>query len=149
MASKVAILSDTHGVLSPEVLNVIKGCEHVIHAGDFGSDAILETLRNTARIYAVRGNCDGRLRNKLQTRLFFQIEDVRFALSHVRGDARAHYSKADVIIYGHTHVYSEISEANKLWLNPGSTTRPRGGGPKSMVVMEIDGSDYQLTKLTF
>ena len=55
---KLAVISDTHNVLKPQVRDICAGCDAIIHAGDFTSEAILDELRPLASVYVVRGNND-------------------------------------------------------------------------------------------
>ena len=55
---KVGVISDTHGLLRPEALAALAGCEQIIHAGDIGSPEILERLASIAALHVVRGNND-------------------------------------------------------------------------------------------
>ena len=55
---RIAILSDTHGLLRPEVLEVLRTCEVILHGGDMNSRKILDELEEIAPVYAVRGNAD-------------------------------------------------------------------------------------------
>ena len=52
------MVSDTHGLLRPEVLTALAGVDHILHLGDVGSPAILKSLTQIAPIHAVRGNID-------------------------------------------------------------------------------------------
>ena len=60
---KIAVLSDTHGLLRPEVLEQIESCDALIHAGDIGSQRIIDEifihLKPRVPVYFVRGNNDG------------------------------------------------------------------------------------------
>ena len=56
---RVAVISDTHGLLRPEVLEVLGTCEAVLHGGDMDDPETLERLRQAGPVYAVRGNGDG------------------------------------------------------------------------------------------
>ena len=55
---KIGIISDTHGLLRPEILEILKGCYCIIHAGDVNKPEILDKLRMMGSIYVVRGNND-------------------------------------------------------------------------------------------
>jgi predicted phosphodiesterase len=54
----IGIISDTHGLLRPEVVNALAGCDHILHAGDVGDNQVLERLARIAPVTAVRGNMD-------------------------------------------------------------------------------------------
>ena len=58
MAKKLGIISDTHGLLRPEVMEILKDCDCILHGGDINKPEILDQLRPMAAIYAVRGNND-------------------------------------------------------------------------------------------
>ena len=58
MATKIAVLSDTHGLLRPEVLDRIVGCDAIIHGGDINKPEIIDRLNEIAPVYVVRGNND-------------------------------------------------------------------------------------------
>src|SRR5690606_23976473 len=55
---QVGLISDTHGLLRPQALDALRGCDAIVHAGDIGDPAILEALRALAPLTAVRGNND-------------------------------------------------------------------------------------------
>ena len=54
MAKKIGIISDTHGLLRPEVLEILKTCDCILHAGDVDRPEILDQLRPLGNLYAVR-----------------------------------------------------------------------------------------------
>ena len=55
---RVAVLSDTHGLLRRTVVDRLKGCACILHAGDVISQSDLDELAVYGSLYAVRGNCD-------------------------------------------------------------------------------------------
>ena len=59
MSARVGILSDTHGLMRPEVLEILKTCDYVLHAGDFTEEKILDQIRFLGTLYAVRGTDTG------------------------------------------------------------------------------------------
>ena len=58
MSKRIAVLSDTHGLLRPEVLDAIAGCDAIIHSGDINKPEIIDRLKEIAPVYVVRGNND-------------------------------------------------------------------------------------------
>lgn len=54
MKEKIGIISDTHGLLRPEVLEILKECKYILHAGDVNKDEILDVLRSMGNLYVVR-----------------------------------------------------------------------------------------------
>ena len=149
MSAKVGIISDTHGLMRPEALEILKTCDYVLHAGDFTEEKILDQIRFMGRLYAVRGNCDGYWARGLAEKLRFRIEDLEFLMVHNRNHAGSAAGEADVIVSGHTHRYSEEMMDGRLWLNPGSCGWPRFPGEVSMAVMEITGQKYRITRIMF
>ncbi|MCI6004969.1 MAG: metallophosphoesterase family protein [Blautia sp.] len=71
---KIGIISDTHGVMRPEVLEILKSCDCIFHGGDINKPEILDMIRPLASIYAVRGNNDGEWAKGLAKSLHFSIE---------------------------------------------------------------------------
>lgn len=55
---KIAVISDTHGLLRPEIVEKIKDCEQILHAGDIDKQEIIDRLKEMAPLCAVRGNAD-------------------------------------------------------------------------------------------
>ena len=55
---KIGIISDTHGLLRPEVIRALEGCEAILHGGDINRQEILDRLEDIAPVHAVRGNND-------------------------------------------------------------------------------------------
>ena len=147
MATKVGIISDTHGLLRPEVLEILKDCDCILHAGDVTQERLLDEIRNFGNLYVVRGNNDGAWARGISERLRFKIEDVEFLMVHDKLDVGDKFTEADVIVYGHSHRYSEKMIDGRLWLNPGSCGYPRFGGEVSMVVMTIDHGKYEVKKI--
>ena len=85
MAVRIGIISDTHGILRPEVLEILGTCSVIFHAGDFDREEILDRLRPLGSVYAVRGNNDGSWARCLRTTLSFALEGVRFHMSTTGG----------------------------------------------------------------
>ena len=142
----VGILSDTHGVLRPEVLERLEGCDAVIHAGDFADRSVFDELQRLTRLYAVRGNNDWRWENDLPECLDFSIEGLRFTMAHDRRQIRRDLSGIDAAIFGHTHSYFEQVIGGRLWLNPGSCGRPYFGKGLSFALMRIDGASWHIER---
>ncbi len=108
---RLGIISDTHGLLRPEVFEVFREVDHILHAGDIGSAALLDELEAIAPVTAVYGNTDGfDLRGRLPDVVQTRIEGLDFVVTH--GDQFGSptpellyeaYPNAEVIVFGHTH----------------------------------------------
>ncbi len=75
---RVVILSDTHGLLRPEVLDYLSGADAILHGGDINTQAIVDKLQSFAPLYIVRGNNDKEWAEDLPQDLRFTLAGVRF-----------------------------------------------------------------------
>lgn len=117
---RVAVLSDTHGLLRPEVISAVTGCDAIIHGGDINRQEIIDRLEEIAPVYVVRGNNDKEWAEHIPESLTFQIEDCRFFLVHNKKYVPEDLTGIDVVVFGHSHKYAEQNIDGRLWLNPGS-----------------------------
>ncbi len=136
---RVAVLSDTHGLLRREAVAQLQDCKHILHAGDIIRETDLDELRVYGSIFAVRGNNDVWIPGlqDLAGVLRFQIEGVSFLMTHDRWDVPRNLDGVQVVICGHTHRYSEEWIDGRLWLNPGSCGRARFGGEVTMAKLTL------------
>jgi len=144
---RLGIISDTHGLLRPEVFEAFREVDHILHAGDIGSVELLEELGAIAPVTAVYGNTDGfDLRSRVPAVVETQIEGLDFVLTH--GDQLgsptpeglvAAYPSAEVIIYGHTHkpLLTVIDRVVTV-MNPGGAGQRRFNLPPSVGIMELE-----------
>lgn len=147
MAKKIGIISDTHGLLRPEVMEILKTCDCIFHGGDINKPEILDQLRPLASIYAVRGNNDKEWAEGLARTLRFSIEGVEFFMTHNKKDVVWNLENVQVVIFGHTHKYLEQKIDGRLWLNPGSSGRRRFDQEITMAVMTVEDGKYQIEKI--
>ena len=139
---RIGIISDTHGLLRPEALQKLAGCEHIVHAGDIGSPEVLQGLAALAPVTAVRGNndCDHWARHIPHS----EVIDFGGALVHVLHDladidldpAAAGFA---VVVAGHTHVPKIELRDGVLYVNPGSAGPRRFKLPVALAVMRLQG----------
>ncbi len=134
---KIGIISDTHGLLRPQVLERLKNCQAILHAGDFSSPEVLEALDGLAPLYAVRGNTDGEWAGILPWSQEFTLDGVIFYMTHKKRDLPGDLSAYDAVICGHSHVYDQVLSEGTLFLNPGSCGPRRFGRPATMAEMII------------
>ena len=123
---RVDVVSDTHGYLSEELLDELRGCDYLIHAGDICSRADLETLEKIAPVHLCLGNNDYPYEYgpNIGREARFSLGGARFQVVHHREQVRP--KTADVCIFGHTHrPVIEYAENGTLIMNPGSPTSPR------------------------
>ena len=147
MAVKIGIISDTHGLMRPQVLEILKTCDYILHGGDINKEEILDMIRPLASIYVVRGNNDKEWAEGLSKSLRFRIEVVEFFMVHNKKDVDWELGNAQVVIFGHTHKYFEKIIDGRLWLNPGSCGRRRFDQEITMAVMTVENGSYQVEKI--
>ncbi|WP_313086001.1 metallophosphoesterase family protein [Pseudomonas sp.] len=138
---RIGVISDTHGLLRPEALAALQGCERIIHAGDIGKPEVLDGLRALAPLDAIRGNVDsGDWAVAIPERLDLQIGGLRI---HVIHDVKTMAidpvaERIDVVIAGHSH-QPKLEEIDAvLYLNPGSAGRRRFRLPISLALLDIE-----------
>jgi putative phosphoesterase len=123
----VGVISDTHGLLRPEIPALFAGVQLILHAGDVGGQPILEALSALAPVEAVFGNVDDRHDPSLARERVVTVGGVTIHVSHGHELGRpspelalARY-RGDVVIFGHTHrAVMQRDAAGRLALNPGA-----------------------------
>ncbi|MCI9589836.1 MAG: metallophosphoesterase family protein [Lachnospiraceae bacterium] len=147
----IAVLSDTHGLLRPKVLEVIKKSDAIIHGGDINSqniiDGILAAKKPKAPLYIVRGNNDKEWAGHLSESLEFTIEGVNFFLVHNKKDVPGDLPDVQIIIFGHSHKYSEETKDDRLWLNPGSCGKRRFNQEITMAALHLEKGKWRVEKM--
>jgi len=149
---RVAVLSDTHGMLRREVVAELQDCTHILHAGDIVRESDLDELRLYGNIYAVRGNNDiwQQGLQDLAGILRFTIAGVSFLMTHDPWDVPRSLEGVQAVICGHTHQYRMEEIDGRLWLNPGSCGRARFGGDITMAKMLLrDGKILRVERIDF
>ena len=138
---RVGILSDTHNLLRPQVLEKLAGCERILHAGDVGDLEILEQLRRIAPVDAVRGNTDGgATAAALPESLAGELGGLPFRMIHQREDIDpAWIPRVRLIVYGHTHRPELAWQGSCLLLNPGACGPRRFSYPLTLAIVTISG----------
>jgi hypothetical protein len=120
---KLGIVSDTHGLLRPEVIAALEGVEHILHLGDVGRASVLGALEEIAPVTAIRGNVDreGACGKLPETEVFLAEGHYIYMLHDLKTlhlDPAA--AKFAAVLYGHTHVPNYHTKKCVLYLNPGS-----------------------------
>ncbi|MBV6822132.1 metallophosphoesterase family protein [Pseudomonas sp. PD9R] len=140
---KVGVISDTHGLLRPEALATLQGCERIIHAGDIGTPEILDQLEAIAPLYAVRGNNDrdSPWASNLSDALRFNLNGWQTLLVHDIADVPvAIEAGIKLVITGHSHKPFIEWRGERLFLNPGSAGRRRFKLPVTLALLEVSGT---------
>jgi len=119
---RIGVISDTHGLLRPEVQRAFAGVDHILHSGDIGGEEVLEGLRALAPVTACAGNVDGFRCGAAGASSRVTLAGTRFLLMHIRDEAEEEVRRepAEVVIFGHSHVPFDQRIAGVWWFNPGS-----------------------------
>ena len=144
---KIGIISDTHGLLRPEVLSALNGCEAILHAGDVCRQEILDELEKIAPVYVVRGNNDKEWAENIPVLLDFEIAGLRVFMTHIKTDLPDDLSPYDLVVFGHSHKYEESHRGKTLLLNPGSCGPRRFNQPITLAIMDIEDRIIAVTRI--
>jgi putative phosphoesterase len=147
-ACRVGIISDTHGLLRPEAVAALQGCDLIIHAGDIGKESVLDTLRQIAPVFAVRGNNDhGDWAEKIPASGYVKAGELSLYVLHNLNELEQAPS-ADMcaaVIAGHSHRASVREREGVLFINPGSAGPRRFHLPVTVARLQIRGGELSAT----
>lgn len=141
---RIGVISDTHGYLDPQVLELFAGVRHIIHAGDVMDPKVLRALEEVAPVTAVAGNLDDpKVTGDLPREAHGEVDGVRFLVGHkpkrllkriVRG--KLSLADYDLVVWGHEHIPSATWVDGVLHLNPGTASSPEeeDDGPTVAIV---------------
>lgn len=144
---KLAILSDTHGLLRPEVTEQLKNVDAILHGGDINKQSIVDALEQYAPLYVVRGNNDKEWAQHIPHDRTVALGGLVFFLVHNQKDVPADLSGVDVVVFGHSHKYSQTEKGGVLWLNPGSCGPRRFHQEITMMTAEIADGALRVEKV--
>lgn len=158
---KIAVVSDTHGYFDPRLKKLLEGVDSILHAGDVGSQEVLDELRQIAPVHAVRGNVD-LAALKLPPSLTLRFEGVQVELRHslevpqtelehwadgallgrmqperLEAFLKAFAETTHVVMFGHSHKACLVTLRHVLFFNPGSAGPKRFSLPRSFGLLEI------------
>ena len=120
---RIGVISDTHGLLRPEVPQAIAGVDHILHLGDVGDPSILDTLGSIAAVTAIRGNVDTRgVCSALPVTEVVTLAGKDFYLLHDVKELDLDPAAAGfaAVLYGHSHKPEIRQVKGVLFFNPGS-----------------------------
>ena len=143
---RIGVVSDTHGLLRPEVAPALAGVERILHLGDVGKASILKDLGKIAPVTAIRGNIDreGPCSELPETevvliegRYVYMLNDLKTL--HLDPAA----GKFAAVLYGHSHVPNFFKKKGVLYFNPGSCGPRRFELPVTVGLLTV-GEDGEL-----
>ena len=146
MAVKVGLISDTHGLLRPQALEALRGCDFLIHGGDIGKPEILEALREIAPLTVVRGNndTDDGWAADVPFDAMLRVGKLAIYVTHILADVpETLASDVRVIVTGHSHKPLQQTRHGVLYINPGSAGPRRFKLPITVGMLHIDGLDVR------
>ena len=147
-ASIIGLTSDTHGLLRPEALEALTGCELIVHAGDVGKPEILEKLQAVAPVVAVRGNIDtGEWASRLPLTAVVEAKGARIYVIHDVHDLAIDPAAEGfaIVVSGHSHKASREERSGVLYLNPGSAGPRRFRLPITLAHLDLGRSPWGVT----
>jgi len=149
---KLIAISDTHikdASIPRNLLNILKDCDIIVHAGDFTSVDCYKVLAATGKLKAVCGNSDdAELKNLLPEKLRFEVAGVTIGVVHkgalfLTNTTALRYlaleMAVDVLIFGHLH-RPLINKNDIMLVCPGSPTSPRMADPTAVELIIENGA---------
>lgn len=149
---RVALISDIHRHLEERVLERLAGVDYIVCAGDTEDPRLLAELELIAPLTAVRGNCDwGPWADQLPKEALLQVEELHLLVIHNINylSFKPDPHKIQLVVFGHTHRFQQYFQDGVYYLNPGSVSEPRGGQAKQLVILQVEGSHFQLERVGF
>lgn len=138
--ARVGVISDTHGLLREDAIAALRDSDHIVHAGDVGSEDILDRLRDLAPVTAVRGNVDNATWARTLPRTnVVEVAGAAFYVIHDVADLDLvpKASGFDAVVSGHSHRPGIEQRDGVIFLNPGSAGPRRFSLPVSVAVVDI------------
>jgi uncharacterized protein len=157
VARLIGLISDTHGLVRPDVHMALAGVEVILHAGDVGGQDILDELALIAPVLAVCGNTDPPGDPALARSLLYSVDglDIRVSHGHEVGSPNparlaARYAQP-ILVYGHTHRPLVTRLGDQLIINPGAAGPRRFDLAPSVARLTVDGgrAEVELVPLAF
>ena len=142
----IGVVSDTHGLLRPELLPALAGVDHILHAGDVGDPNILTELSRIAPVTAIRGNVDTHGPcSLLPATEAIELAGCLIYMLHALDDLDLNPQAASisVVLYGHSHKPSIDHHQGVLYLNPGSAGPRRFNLPITCALLRIQNAQPQ------
>lgn len=139
----VGVISDTHGLLRPEAISALAGCDLIVHAGDVGDVSVLERLREIAPVTAVRGNVDkGGWASALPDTAVLEVGDALFFVIHDLEELELDPAAAGIhaVVSGHSHRPHVEVRHGVLFINPGSAGPRRFSLPIALARILVKGT---------
>ncbi len=158
IGKKIGVLSDSHGSINPQIIDLMNECDIVIHAGDIIDDFNLEKIKPKEKLIAVRGNNDAHLKQFTDCE-YLEIYNKKIVIEHghrhgwekpSHESLRKEHADADIVIYGHTHKQVIEKDQTPWIINPGASGPIRNyDGPKCIVINANEIGEWQINPYIF
>jgi putative phosphoesterase len=136
---RIAVISDTHSLLRPEIKERLKDCELILHAGDISSQETADEIMECGKAYFVRGNADkGHWAEKIPAVRELKIYGLTIYMIHNCKLIEEDLSGIDIVICGHSHKYSQTEKNGVCFFNPGSCGPRRFHLEVTMAILTVD-----------
>jgi uncharacterized protein len=148
---RIGLISDTHGLLRPEAVAFLQGCERIVHGGDICDASVIEALVRIAPVTAVRGNNDrGSWADAIPESLQVRVDDVTIYAIHDLSQMSIvpAVEGIRVVVSGHSHKPAIAERDGVLYVNPGSAGPRRFSLPISIGELVIDGESVEARLVT-
>lgn len=152
---KILLLSDTHSYIDDRILSYAQKADEIWHAGDFGSQEVIDKLSEIKPLRGVFGNIDStEIRTQFPEILRFFCEDVEVLMTHIGGYPKR-YSPSikkeitekppKLFISGHSHILKAMydQDLKLLHLNPGACGTTGWHKVRTMMRFNIHGQEIK------
>ena len=146
--TKIGLISDTHGLLRDEAVEVLRGSELIVHAGDVGKPEILTVLRQLAPVVAVKGNIDkASWASQLPATAIVEAGPATIYVLHDLQELDLDPAAAgiQIVVSGHSHKPSRTERAGILYINPGSAGPRRFQLPVTVARLDLAVTPWDVT----
>jgi uncharacterized protein len=138
---ELGIISDTHGLIRPQLFQLLEGVDHILHGGDLGPIELLAELEAMAPVTVVPGNTDGfDVRDRVPAVQHLDLAGMNVVVTHGHqlgspspDNLGPAFPQADLIVFGHTHIPLLEERDGRWFVNPGSCGPRRFDRPVSVV----------------
>ena len=156
---KIGIISDTHGFINQQIINIFKDCDEIWHAGDIGFNNEIKDFINQHHITAVYGNIDGQQIRAIYPKIQkFTCENVKILMTHIGGypnkynkeiETEIQSFNPDLYICGHSHILKIMydSKYQLIHINPGSAGKEGFHQKRTVVLLSIQNTKIHDVKV--
>ena len=143
---RLGVISDTHGLLRPQAVTALRGCDLIIHAGDVGNAEVINGLSDIAPTFAIRGNVDkGTWAARLPPTNIVEVGALMFYVLHniAELDLDPLTAGFTAVVFGHSHQPSIETRDGVLYLNPGAAGPRRFRLPVTLARVTVVGGQMR------